>query len=89
MCAMYHCVQLDQEWLQEVGGVCEGEDLDRMMAELIALEENQQVADHLFGGNQQQVSSRDHLPGIDDRLMREGQYPSATGGGGGLCECVR
>ena len=63
-----HSCQLDQEWLQEVGEVCEGEDLDRMMAQAIALEANKQA------------TARDHLFGIDDRMMREDHFANAFRG---------
>ena len=66
--------QLDQEWLQEVGGVCEGEDLDRMMAQAIAMETNQQA------------TSNDHLFGIDDRFRREDHYANVVKGG--FIQCV-
>ena len=66
--------QLDQEWLQEVGGVCEGEDLDRMMAQAIAMETNQQA------------TSNDHLFGIDDRFRREDHYANVVRGG--FIQCV-
>ncbi|CAI7993011.1 Reticulocyte-binding protein 2 homolog a, partial [Geodia barretti] len=59
-------LELDQEWLQEVGGVCEGEDLDRMMAQAIAMETNQQA------------TSNDHLFGIDDRFRREDHYANVV-----------
>ena len=61
-------VQVDQQWLEEVGEVCEGEDIDRMMAQAIAMEDNRQV------------TSRDHLFGIEDRVIREGQYASRLRG---------
>ena len=48
--------------------MCEGEDIDRMMAQAIAMEDNRQV------------TSRDHLFGIEDRVIREGQYASRLRG---------
>ena len=68
MCVCVCVVQLDREWLEEVGGVCEGEDLDRMMAQALALEDSRRA------------TARDHLFGIDDRLLREGQYATAVRG---------
>ena len=61
-------MQVDQQWLEEVGEVCEGEDIDRMMAQAIAMEDNRKV------------TSRDHLFGIEDRVIREGQYASRLRG---------
>ena len=66
--SMVHITQLDQEWLQEVGGVCQGEDLDRMMAQAIALEANQQATAH------------DDLFGVDDRLLHEDHYANVVKG---------
>ena len=61
-------MQVDQQWLEEVGEACEGEDIDRMMAQAIAMEDSRQV------------TSRDHLFGIEDRVIREGQYASRLRG---------
>ena len=66
-------MQVDQQWLEEVGEVCEGEDIDRMMAQAIAMEDSRQV------------TSRDHLFGIEDRVIREGQYASRLRG---TCTCM-
>ena len=48
--------------------MCEGEDLDRMMAEAIALEDKRQA------------TSRGHLFGVDDTILREGHYASTAHG---------
>lgn len=61
-------VQVDQQWLEEVGGVCEGEDIDRMMAQAIAMEDSRYA------------TSQDHLFGIDDSVLREGHYANKVRG---------
>ena len=74
MCVQFHAihvslhVQVDQQWLEEVGGVCEGEDIDRMMAQAIALEDTHRA------------TARDHLYGIDDSVLQEGQYANRVRG---------
>ena len=61
-------VQVDRQWLEEVRNICGEEDMDRIMAQTIALEDNQQA------------TSRDHLYGIEDRVLREGQYANTVRG---------
>ena len=48
--------------------MCEGEDIDRMMAQAIALEDTHRA------------TARDHLYGIDDSVLQEGQYANRVRG---------
>ena len=61
-------VQVDRQWLEQVRNICGEEDMDRIMAQTIALEDNQQA------------TSRDHLYGIEDHVLREGQYANTVRG---------